>query len=50
MMKRNAAYEKKNVIGKSLVVIYSSAAKVRSNTRTHEEHLFSEETIVIRDR
>ena len=51
MLKRKAAYEnKKLILGNSLVVIYSSATKVTSNTRTRKEHLFPEETIVTRDR
>ena len=51
MLKRKAAYEnKKLILGNSLVVIYSSATKVTSNTRTRKEYLFPEETIITRDR
>ena len=37
--------KKKLMSRNSLVVIYSSATKVTSNTRTRKEHLFAEETI-----
>ena len=48
LIRRNAACKKK--LGNSLVVIYSSATKITSNTRTRKEHLFAEEIIVTRDR
>ena len=41
---------RKLISGNSLGVIYSSATKITSNTRTRKEHLFAEETIVTRDR
>ena len=40
----------KLISGNSFAVIYRSATKVRSNTRTCKEHLFAEETIVTYDR
>ena len=41
---------KRKKLENSLVVIYSSATKITSNTRTRKEHLFAEEIIVTRDR
>ena len=49
LIRRNAACIKKKM-GNSLFVIYSSATKITSNTRTRKEHLFAEEIIVTRDR
>ena len=45
------AYKKKKLIlGNSLVVIYSSATKVTSNTKARKQYLFAKQNIVTSDR